>query len=1575
MAAIWRIVRIFISSTFRDMHAERDHLVRFVFPELRERCAKRRLHLVDVDLRWGVTEEEAERGKVLEICLDEIERCRPFFIGLLGERYGWVPPTYDVPDEPGYDWVREFEPGHSITAMEIYHGVLRNPAMASRAFFYFRDPAFLSDVPEEHRAVFLPENPEAAEKLKRLKDDFHQYCPVFENYPCAYGGVGEDRKVILRGLEAFGQRVLEDLWSAITQEYPEEVAPPDELAVERAYHEAFIENRTQRFIGRRDLLAQMTAYADGDDAVPLIVTGSPGCGKSALLANFAREYAEAHEDTFVLPHFIGVSPGSTDIRRTLLRLCRELARRFGIADEIPEEYEELRKVFPRFLEQAASHGKVVLPLDGLNQLDETQRAHTLDWLPQTLPPGLRAIVSTQEGDCLDALRRRRPAPPEITVGPLGLDDRKEIVRQTLWDYRKRLDERPSNDQMGELLDKGESNNPLYLIVACEELRVFGQFEQVTERIASLPEDVPALFEQVLERLERDHGRELIENALSLLDCSWHGLLENEVLELLRREGEEQLPRGIWAGLYRSLQPYLRPPGEAGEGALDFFHRQVAKAVRQRYLASEDEEAAGHRRLAEHFHRKADPTDDATWKGNYPRGLSELPYHQTHVQIWAELEATLCDLGSIEAKFAAGMAYDLVVDYDRLGVSRVQPGPLIGTAWFCENGYGVFCPFCLAWSEIEEGWLAQLTNCPACERQLQINPFTVAARWHPGGPQKGLRPRNVSRKIELSRDLSEFADFVHSQAHILAVRPALTHQQAANELDSTAPARLARQRFESGLERRPWLRWLNKPQLVSPCLMTLVGHRAVVTSCAFSPDGWRIVSASADNTLKIWDAKTGVELATLTGHTGKVHACAFSPDGSRVLSASEDKTLKIWDVETGGELATLSGHRGGVSTCAYSPDGRVIVSGSEWDRTVRIWDASPGQQQAVLGGWLGGLGAKLRYVLIRLSLRRGRVQHCAYSPDGRQIVSAHMDGTLKLWNSITGQEVTTLRGHAGNVYSCHYSPDGQCLISAGQDGGLKIWDARTGDELNTLPGHSDWVNTVAYSPDGKRIVSGSFDRTLRIWDATTGREMSTLRGHSDGVASCAWSPRGRRVVSGSFDGEVKVWEAKAGEQLDPFSAHSGTMRATLTMNMSCEYSPDGSRIVSACEDGTLKVWDASTGKQMLSLSPRPRPVARRRYPPVCCYSPDGRRIVSGHPDNALRMWHAQTGKQLATLIGHSGLVSFCAYSPDGNRIVSAAGDSTLRVWDANTGEELAILSGHARRVNVCGFSPDASRIVSGSSDKTLRLWDAHTGQELATMFGRQGPISAYAYSPDSRSIVSGGGEGFESGELKLWNADTGAELATLSRLEGKVSACAYSPDGRHVVLGTFNGALAVLDVRTGEAAAVLSTRSLFTSAVSYSPDGSLIVAASFESPFKVWNSKTGEGVACFPIGGPARAVALAQASQGIAAADGFGSLYALSLSGFHFGPPLLTATRIYLHRMRNWDTDLTAVCAWCGRRVAAPEVVLDAIRGITAHLTPDQAPCLELPPEAWDEPRLLSECPLCRKLLKFNPFIVDNRDRY
>lgn len=339
----WEIVRVFISSTFRDMQAERDHLVRFVFPRLREELLPRRLHLVDVDLRWGITSEQ----DVSELCREIIDECRPRFLCMLGGRYGWVPPGK----------------GRSITASEVYYGVLDRPLNdRGSPYFYFRDEAataaMVETVPGEFRE---PLGSDPKNKLSELKQAIITAGLNPFTYPAQY----DSESGRLTGLKEFGDRVYNDLLASIKSDsalrdrfVTDTVEQIDEFAEGNAAFETFVAERSERFVlgSRETVLRELLTHTSANGGNGYVcLTGAPGSGKSALLA-YLSQHSTLNDQptTLLIRHFVGAGPGSTDARRTLRRLCHELEVGCpNIVTEIPNDFEELQAAFPLLLRQAS----------------------------------------------------------------------------------------------------------------------------------------------------------------------------------------------------------------------------------------------------------------------------------------------------------------------------------------------------------------------------------------------------------------------------------------------------------------------------------------------------------------------------------------------------------------------------------------------------------------------------------------------------------------------------------------------------------------------------------------------------------------------------------------------------------------------------------------------------------------------------------------------------------------------------------------------------------------------------------------------------------------------------------------------------------------------------------------------------------------------------------------------------------------------------------------------------------------------------------------------------------------------
>ncbi len=597
----------------------------------------------------------------------------------------------------------------------------------------------------------------------------------------------------------------------------------------------------------------------------------------------------------------------------------------------------------------------------------------------------------------------------------------------------------------------------------------------------------------------------------------------------------------------------------------------------------------------------------------------------------------------------------------------------------------------------------------------------------------------------------------------------------------------------------WNRLCHRDQL------TFKGHLGGVNAVAFSRDGTQVASASSDETVKIWNARTGQATHTLRGILGgRVVSVAFSPDGARVASGGNAR-IKVWNAITGNQSFELKGSMD--KSVAFSPDGTRLATAS-WGREVKLWNATTGEEIATFRG------------------HTREVTSVVFNPDGTKLASASEDQTIKLWDATTGNNAArTLSGHTGNVTSVAFSPDGTRIASASADQTLKFWDAITGEELATLRGHTGPVTSVAFSPDGTRLASGGADKSVKLWDAITGSELRTIKGHSGSVNGVAFSPDGSRVVSASADATLKLWNADIGPEVLTLNGHSSSVNDIA-------FSRDSMRLVSAGRDARIVLWDVSTGQPVRTLDGRPDPIFG------VAYSPDGAWIVSGSQlEHKVKLWNTATGQVLRTFDGHELPVKSVAFSPDGKRIASASLDQKVMVWDANSGDSQLTLTGQAdigptvETVMRVAFSPDGRLIALAGGGRTAIVWDAASGQETWLLKGHSGGVNRVAFSPDGTRIVTASSDG----SLKLWDAATGKERHTLKGHAAAVLSVAFSPDGLRIVSGSVDETLKLWDTELGEETLTLKGHAGTIASAAFSPGGTRIASGSSDHTVRIWDA--------------------------------------------------------------------------------------------------------------------------------------------
>ena len=454
---------------------------------------------------------------------------------------------------------------------------------------------------------------------------------------------------------------------------------------------------------------------------------------------------------------------------------------------------------------------------------------------------------------------------------------------------------------------------------------------------------------------------------------------------------------------------------------------------------------------------------------------------------------------------------------------------------------------------------------------------------------------------------------------------------------------------------------------------------------------------------------------------------------------------------------------------------------------------------------------------------GRVWSIEFSPDGEILATSDNNGVISLWETASGKEILSLKGHSRGVDCVVFSPDGQILASGSRDNTMRLWNVKTGECLKVFEhGHKEWVKSLAFSSDSKLFASGSHDQTVKLWDTRTYECLQVFPGHTDRVRSVAFSADTQFLISGSYDGTIRQWNPRNGECVRIFDGHSGKVTSVA-------FHPQASIFISGSHDQTIKIWDALCGKCLRTLRGHTHIVS------TIALSHDGKTIISGSHDKTAKLWDINTGKSLKTFQGDGSRIVSIKFNPNGKTIATGSAKQAVKILDVVTGECLRTLQGQSYWIRSITFSHDGKTIWSGSNDEVIRQWDINTGKSLKTLQGHTGSVSSITLSPDGTLLASCS----DDETIKVWHLDRDKCIKTLRGHQNWVNSVAFSPNDQIIASGSNDKTIRLWDVATGECLQVLQGHLSSVRSLIFSPDGQTLVSASDDKTIGLWNPVTGE----------------------------------------------------------------------------------------------------------------------------------------
>jgi len=1580
MVVGWQKVYVFISSTFNDMHAERDYLVKRVFPQLAEWCEKRKLRLMDIDLRWGVAEEDASHhGHVVQVCLNRIDDCRPFFLCFLGQRRGWVPAPGQISPETynQYPLLKDYAGSASITELEILHAAV-SPLIVTgnsiqsktRAFFYLRQPDYLASLPESSTRLWQ----------------------VYTNAACQDES---ERSIHEQELLRWREQVLPSLGYSLYHYHadwdPTAVSPELALPLQAPsrkvdqwqanWNAAGIRPSSSNLADNPDEYQKALAYNQSLTAGRLAhfrVNDQPL--ENSILSGLKQAIAESFSDHI------------EDTQRSALQ--QELDQQGLFLYLNSEGYIHRRNAFgPLDACLSASTG-CILAVTG--PAGSGKSALLANWVEQMQKKNSQK-TGTLYYRFIGASDATHSATSLLSSLMAEINQKQKLGKTIPQDQ----------DDLGEafmpLLAEAAKDQPLVLV-----LDALNQLDSGLTNLSWLNWNLPPNVHLVISFKDDDEpGRELAEQIRE------HNLADFYAIQPLSMEDRRSLALSYLSQFLKDLHPddlALLTDLKAADNPLFLkvllaelrlhgAHANLEQKIRESF--GDTPQSAFTAVLERLENDPAQSTVSPKWL--VPHLFSVLAYARRGLS-----EGELVSLLLVAARKQQMQCSETDL-LDAVRVTLRQVRPYLARR---DGRYGYFYDSFKAaavnrytgiptdsapYNRVENSWhallsdffgslAAPLTGVPVetvadaqdhrQKRFVSEFPYHMVCSGHSVMAKRVLcslpfvemkcrfgmvvdllddyRLAITALKRDTPNhphhDLQAFYRFVQDEAQNLdhfASYPNFSAQQAYNASRGSPMEIQAMQKITEG-KNPVFMRLPSHRKIFSTNPARL--HKLPIFNCthmALSEDGTTLVSSSYadysygqyDQAVSLWCLPDGRLQRKLYGHTNRILGVALSRDGQRIASCSMDGTTRLWDAVSGKCLHVLKSSSEYVHACAFNETHKRLITAS--GGTVEVWSLQDGKL-----------------------INRMDYPEKSYDPKGvrseSHSICVFSVNTACVFEIETGRLLLNVKDLPGPISDASLSPDGTRLVTVceppayniGGRGFAYLWNIPGVREIMELGRHSLGLRSTAFSADGSRIYTAGWELKVSVFNAADGTLIQELRG-GDGVIN---------AIS---------------------LADSAGMMATL------------------CVDSKVRLWN---------LNGHDEPFISNHFDDVSavCLSADRKLAASGcgslaEKDQTVYLWNAEKGGFIRQFARHNKSVSKTAISADGKRTLSSSRDGTINIWQR---EGDASWHRVLYRQDLLGISQDG-RHVYGQAGRDLVVSDAVSGEPVKTLKDRV----VMAVSANSSIAVAAVGEMLEIIDLQTFKP---LRYLPVKLLEMKASNIKLDRDGKHAVLLDQHSILSYWNLESAACLAKIPVpskriqslmlctnppaafwfndmgKTLQTWQIENNKTGACLQLPGYSSFERIldeagtyllaaikdegkkqylslWHLPSKKCLAAYPLSSPPKALDVSLNS--VIVGEESGEVHLLQIRKLPIIPPLAEVVRIW-HFGDNaepghWDENLTALCPYCGKRFELP---------VEYHESTFLQKAAKLPP-AVKKVNSPAQCPHCKAAMRYATQAYDSRPLY